>query len=102
MSNRYKILIDEEAISDITEAAEWYEEALSGLGKRFKEHTKKQINTLKKVPFSGAIRNESTRGLIVKRFPFVIYYIVNDLSKTVEIHAVLHTSRNPTIWKNRR
>jgi plasmid stabilization system protein ParE len=97
----YKILIDEDAICDIREAAEWYENVQKGLGNRFTAQVKSQITGLKKMPFAGSFRTETTRSLLVKKFPFIIYYVVAELKTIVEIHAVLHTSRNPEIRVSR-
>ncbi|MDR2206377.1 MAG: type II toxin-antitoxin system RelE/ParE family toxin [Flavobacteriaceae bacterium] len=97
----YKIVIDEEAIADIQETAVWYDDAQKGLGKRFKTQVKNQINGLKNAPFIGSFKTETTRGLLVKKFPFIIYYVVDKTTAIIEIHAVLHTSRNPKIWQSR-
>jgi hypothetical protein len=45
----YKIIIDEDALLDLTEASAWYEKKLDGLGTRFSKQVKKQINFIKKI-----------------------------------------------------
>jgi len=35
-------------------------------------------------------------------FPFMAHYNVDESNKTIIIAAVLHTSRNPEIWKAER
>ncbi len=95
----YKINIDFDALNDIQDAADWYELQLKGLGIRYKNQVKKQINSLKKNPHLYAIKYNEIRCRKIEKFPFLIHYKVNDQLKLVEIFAVFHTSRNPEIWK---
>jgi len=95
----YKIKIDKDALLDIQEIINWYNSELQGLGARFQKQTVLQINALKKNPFIHAIRYDDIRCIVIKRFPFMIHYAVNDKEKTVAIFAVIHTSRNPKIWE---
>jgi hypothetical protein len=41
--NTYKLKIDKEALQDIQNATDWYNEQLEGLGSRFQKQTKLQI-----------------------------------------------------------
>ena len=98
----YKIKIDKDALIDIQEIIEWYNCELQGLGTRFQKQTIVQINALKKSPFIHAIRYEDIRCVVVKKFPFLIHYKLNESEKTVIVFAVFHTSRNPKIWETRK
>ena len=97
---KYKILIDEEALSDIQEATEWYNEQLQDLGSRFQKQVKSQINSLKTDAEIHTNRYENVRCMLIKKFPFMVHYTVDNL--TVNIFAILHTSRNPKIWEDRK
>jgi hypothetical protein len=46
----YTLNIDIDALNDIKEAVDWSELQLEGLGIRYKNQVKKQINSLKKNP----------------------------------------------------
>jgi len=98
----YNIKIDEEALNDIREIVIWYNSQLQNLGLRFHKQVKSQINSLKSHPHICEIRYESVRCMLVKKFPFMIYYSINEEYSAVEIYAVFHTSRNPEIWNTRR
>lgn len=98
---KYKVLIDNEAISDIQSAAEWYNHQLPNLGERFKDQVKQQINSLKNKPTVFAIRYDNVRCMIVKKFPFMIHFVVDKKSSTVIVYALFHTSRNPDVWKRK-
>ena len=53
---KYKVKIEPEALADIQEITDWYNEAQAGLGKRFQNTAIKQINSLNKDPQIYAIR----------------------------------------------
>ncbi len=97
---KFKILIDEEALSDIKDATEWYNEQSAGLGSRFQKQVKSQINSLETDAEIYTNRYADVRCVLVKKFPFMVHYTVESL--TVNIFAVLHTSRNPRIWEERK
>jgi len=98
----FKIRIDEEAFQDILEITDWYNNQLKGLGSRFQKQVKSQINSLKKNPNIYSKRYDDVHCMVLKKFPFLIHYSVNEDLFYVEIFAVFKTSRNPQIWKTRR
>lgn len=100
--NSYQLQIDEEALDDIQKITDWYNERSKGLGTRFQKQTKLQINSLKNNADIYAIRYRDVRCMIIKKFPFMVHYTVNSELLIVEIFAVIHTSRNPKIWEQRR
>lgn len=99
---QYKIQIDKEALEDIQNASDWYNLASKGLGARFQKQVKAQVNTLSKNPLAYGIRYDAVRGMLLKKFPFLIHFTVDETKKIVKIFGVFHTSRNPEIWKTRK
>ena len=97
---KFEIIVDKRALEDIIPAVEYYENISIELGNKFKIVLDNNINTIKTNPFF-AIRYKDVRCLYIKKFPFMIHFSVNEIDKVVKIHSVLHTSRNPNIWKNR-
>jgi mRNA-degrading endonuclease RelE of RelBE toxin-antitoxin system len=100
--SEYKIKIDPEAIEDIQLATDWYNNQIPGLGNRFQEQVKTQVNYLKSNPLGYAIRYKNVRCALVRKFPFLIHFEVDDKAKIVSIYALFHTSRNPKIWIKRK
>jgi plasmid stabilization system protein ParE len=98
----YKIKIDQDALEDIKEATKWYNEQVPGLGSRFQKQLKKQVNSLAKTPNSYTKRYADVRCMLIYKFPFLVHFKVDESTNIVEIFAVLHTSRNPKIWEERR
>lgn len=95
----YHLKIDVDALGDIQETFEWYEMQLKGLGLRYKNQTKRQINSLKKDPHFFSIKYNEIRCRKIEKFPFLIHYTINEELKAIIVFAVFHTSRNPEIWK---
>lgn len=97
---KLRIKIYQGAITDIRQAAEWYEEQSVGLGKRFKSEVKKQVNALAGSAFHHAVGYDDVRCLKIPKFPFNIHYTISN--NEVIIFAVIHTSRNPEIWNTKK
>ncbi len=95
---KFKIRIEPEALVDIQETTNWYNDAKAGLGKRFQETAIKQINALSRDPKIYAIRYKEIRCVMIKKFPHMVHFYVNEDDITVEVLAVISTSRNPKIW----
>lgn len=95
---KYIVKIEPEAIADIQEITDWYNEQQAGLGKRFQSSTIKQINSLGKNPQIYTVRYKEIRCALIKKFPYMVHFFINDENSTVEVLAVISTSRNPKIW----
>ena len=94
----FKIKIDFDAFQDIEEAAEWYELQSKGLGTRYKNQVKKQINALKQNPYLFSIKYNNIHCRKIEKFPFLIHYQIEEEQQIINVFAVFHTSRNPKIW----
>ena len=98
---RYKVKVEFEALTDIQEITDWYNEIQVGLGARFQKTVVNQINSLKRDPHIFAIRYKEIRCTLVNKFPYMVHFYINIENKTVEVLAVISTSRNPKIWEER-
>jgi mRNA-degrading endonuclease RelE of RelBE toxin-antitoxin system len=99
---KFKIKIDSDALLDIQEATDWYNKQLAGLGSRFQKQVKQQINSLKMNATNYSIRYNDVRCMTIKRFPFLVHFTIENSTSTVKVFAVIHTSRNPAIWEEKR
>jgi len=95
---KYKVKIEPEALSDIQEITDWYNEQQAGLGQRFQSTVIKQLNSLSKDPQLYSVRYKEIRCVLIKKFPYMAHFYINDEHNTVEILAVISTDRNPKIW----
>ena len=98
---KYKVKIEPEALDDIQEITDWCNEQQKGLGGRFQEMAIKHINSLSKNPQIYAIRYKEIRCLVIKKFPYMAHFYINDKNNTVEVLAVISTDRNPKIWQEK-
>jgi plasmid stabilization system protein ParE len=89
------------AKEDIRDAARWYNKQSQGLGKGFTSEVRDSIQFIKHNPTACNIRYDQVRTVVLKVFPFMIHYTVDEDNKTVIVSAVLHTSRDPEVWKKR-
>ncbi|HBG87467.1 MAG TPA: type II toxin-antitoxin system RelE/ParE family toxin [Marinilabiliaceae bacterium] len=71
---KYKVKIEPQALTDIQQITDWYNEAQPGLGKRFQSVAIKQINSLNKDPHIYAIRYKEIRCVIIKKFPYMAHF----------------------------
>lgn len=97
----YKVRIKDKAFSDIEEITGWYNEQSPNLGFRFQKSLRKQINTLSFNAYSYHVRYNNIRCMVSIKFPFLIHYSIDEVNQIVEIFAIIHTSRNPKIWKQK-
>ena len=97
---KWKILIDIDALSDIEASMKWYDSQSMGLGNRFGKQVSLQINSLKTNPEIYGQRYLNVRCMLIKKFPFLVHFTIDN--NTVNVFAVFHTSRNPWIWTKRR
>jgi plasmid stabilization system protein ParE len=98
---KYNVKIEPEALDDIQEITDWYNDARAGLGKRFQKAVIEHINSLNKDPQIYAIRYKEIRCVLIKKFPYMAHFYINDKNNTIEVLAVISTSRNPIIWKEK-
>lgn len=97
----YTLQLTLAAQDDLTEAVSWYDEKSEALGDRFLEAVHATFLLLEQHPSSYQKRFKNVRQILIKQFPFALHYLLEEPSKTVTVIAVLHTSRNPQIWKDR-
>lgn len=86
---------------EILTTVNWYEEQQAGLGESFAGTVGEHINLLKKESPEHKIAYDDLRRVLVKRFPYVIYYKRYEEPKTVKVFAVLHDKRDTGFIKQK-
>jgi len=97
----YKSVILPLASEDVREAARWYDKQQNGLGKKFTAEVREKVHFIRQNPKASNIRYDEVRSAVLNVFPFMVHYTIDENNKTIIVSAVLHTSRNPEIWKKR-
>jgi len=96
---KYKIIVTLEAEGDLKEAFAWYEDKRTGLGYDFLLQVDVGINFINRNPEIHPIEYKSTRKHVIKRFPYKIIYLVEEVK--IIILAVIHGKRKPDLIKKR-
>lgn len=86
--------IDRRAIIDIQNSIDYYTSKQKGLGKKYLLEVKKYFAVLSEQPFYQ-VRYSNVRCLPLKKFPFMIHYVVSEEKNEIIVYAVIHTSLSP-------
>lgn len=85
------------AKEDVRDAAKWYNKRQEGLGKRFTAEVREKVQFIRQNPNASNVRYDGVRTAVLNVFPFTI----DEKNKAIFVSAVLHTSRDPELWKSR-
>lgn len=91
----YKVIVSPIALKNIENALEYYlNNANKKVANNFLKDYQRTFKTLITNPFNQ-FHDINYRFVPLSKFPFIIFYIINEENKTVEINAIFHTSQNP-------
>jgi plasmid stabilization system protein ParE len=93
------LIVTPEAEEDLAEAKAWYERQRPGLGDEFLECVEEVLDRIPQFPEAGRPMLRGVRRLLVRRFPYAVFYRVED--DQVAVLAVYHTRRDPRGWQAR-
>lgn len=96
----FELFIRPEAEADARDAFGWYNEQLPGLGHEFLAELDREFAAILANPEVHARMHRELRRALLHRFPYGVFYAVE--ARRIVIVAILHTSRNPSIWNRRR
>jgi plasmid stabilization system protein ParE len=89
------------AHKEFDDSIAYYEKERTGLGHEFRAVIDQHFQRISDHPeWFPKIRGEVRRAVILRRFPFVIHFLIE--SKQIVILSVFHTSREPAQVKYRR
>ena len=94
-----KLIIRPEAEADLTEAFEWYETRVTGLGLEFIRTVDSLFNSIIRNPQAYPIVHKTARRALTRKFPYEVFFMVDD--DRVVIVAVFHARRSPQRWQER-
>ena len=97
LEKNYKLELS--AKQDIKESIFYYEERKEGLGGEFFDEVNLKIKEIIEKPEKYSIYYKNTRKASLQKFPFIIVYIIEELS--ISILGVWHKSRGPNQLEKR-
>ena len=92
------IVLSPAAERDIQAAGDWYQ-GQAGLGLRFVAEVDRALEKIGRMPEAHPVLYRQIRRGRVLKFPYSIFYRV--LDSRIEIVAVLHARRDPSVWRSR-
>ena len=93
------VIIRPEAEEDIQTTHDALEQVQTGLGRRFVGRLREVLERVESTPELYGVVWQDVRAVRVKQFRYVLYYVV--FSDRVEVIAVLHGARDPSVWQSR-
>ena len=84
-----------EAEQQLSEYYRWYETQRTGLGDEFLLSVEAEIKFIENNPLASQKRFKNYRMCLTDRFPYGIFYLVNEKKKIVLIAAIYHLRINP-------
>lgn len=97
----YQIRVTKQAEDELDEVMGWYEKEKPGLGIAFLNHFFNRVAFLKSNPYLYQEVYKTYQRLLMQKYPYAVYYAVEEQKQEVTVLAVWHTSRNPERLKNR-
>ena len=84
---------------ELEEAIDYYNDQMPGLGKQFYNAFLSTVDYIPIAPDAWRKVGNNTRRVNVKRFPYLILYVLD--RNDIVITCIAHQHRNPTYYLNR-
>ncbi|AGC75205.1 ParE-like toxin of type II ParDE toxin-antitoxin system [Nonlabens dokdonensis] len=94
----FKLTISPLANLDLANAYKYYSEISIKILEDFDTEIEIAYQLLETNPFFQ-VRYKNVRGLPLKKFPFIIFYTLDEKSQTVEIRSVFNTHQDPSKYR---
>jgi plasmid stabilization system protein ParE len=89
------------ASREVYELARFYADIDRRLGLRVLNRLSELQSALADNPRLGFRVSAVSRRILLRSFPYAVYYLVDDSEDTVWVLAVMHQSRHPGAWRDR-
>ena len=87
------------ADKELKEAIDYYNDQLTGLGEQFYTSFIDTTGYISQVPDAWRKIGTNTRRINIKRFPYLILYVIDE--HEILITCIAHQHRNPTYYMER-
>lgn len=90
----FEIIVSPKAQREIENAIDYYSLQNPEIPSKFIKSISESYSTLETNPFFS-LRYKNIRALKINRFPFSLYYIVDEKKKKVRVLSCFHNKRDP-------
>ena len=94
MSRQHTLRFHPDVEGDLLKIHSWYEEKLAGLGDEFLQIFYSSTEMILENPLQYSKIYKNYRRYLLRKFPYVLYYIVKD--DLIIVMGVFHHSRDPS------
>ena len=94
-----ELIFRPEAEAELSEAFEWYESRVQGLGAEFLLAIDATLASIVRNPLQHPLVHKTVHRALLRRFPYEIFFVLGD--HDIVILAVFHAKRNPKRWTDR-
>ena len=91
----FSLRLRNKALHDVSRIRTWYEKIDPVLEDRFIRSLNEGLDRIEAHPFGYQVVYRNTRRIILDKFPYSIYYLIQDA--TIIVLAVIHHKRNPEL-----
>ncbi|MDO9227698.1 MAG: type II toxin-antitoxin system RelE/ParE family toxin [Pseudomonadota bacterium] len=95
----HKVVFRRQARAEFDAAADWYEQERAGLSAEFHNAIDRVLERIASQPAQFPKIQDDIRRAVDMRFPYCVYFRVR--GQVAVVLAVLHSARNPAIWRGR-
>lgn len=95
-----RLLLEPEAEAEFVEAQRWYAERSPLIAEAFRSAVARTLEVVESAPQRFPIAVLDIRKALVRRFPYVVYYV--ELPQVITVIAIIHARRDPRVWQERR
>jgi len=95
----HRVHLKPAAISDLDDAAAWYEGQKAGLGLLLLDEAGGVLERVQRTPVQFPMVHKTVRRALLHRFPYGIFFILEN--QVISVLAISHLSRDPSVWRSR-
>src|ERR1043166_2694484 len=93
------VILRPAADADIQATHDALEQSQAGLGDRFVSRVREALERIEAMPEMYGLVWQDVRAARLRKFRHVVYYVV--FADRVEVLAVIHGSRDASVWQSR-
>ncbi len=90
-----------EAKADVADSYLWYEDQSLGLGMEFLRCVEAALVSIQRTPLIYPVVHETYRRALLRRFPFAIFFEIDETLDRCVVYSVFHCSQDPEKWRGR-